>query len=154
LFALIAAARAGVADARLLRPAERGHDGLRFEKMNSPAVMTPWEMRCHLSFLAEQVQPDPLLAPVLARLEQFVDSWATAWAEFGTDETGRPTYMRLLDQVRQDLATLGGGRITLRNDWPLYGMLEPLIFQMALAPPAPAGSVTTRLGGYSRAAGG
>ena len=156
LFALIAAARTGATEARLLHPGERGQDGLRFEKMNSPPVMTPWEMRCHLSFLAEQARPEPLLTPVLARLDQFVDSWATAWAEFGSDEAGRANYLRLLDEVRQDLATLGGGRITLNNDWPLYGMLEPLIFQMALAPPAPAptGSVTTRLGGYPRAAGG
>jgi hypothetical protein len=124
--------------------------------MNSPTVMTPWEMRCHLSFLAEQAKPDPLLGTVLTRLEEFVDSWATAWAEFGPGEAGRPTYVRLLDQVRQDLGMLGGERVTLRNDWPLYGMLEPLIFQMALAPPASAvrGSITTRLSGYPKVAGG
>jgi hypothetical protein len=33
--------------------------------------------------------------------------------------------------VRQDLSTLGGDRIALKNRWPLYHMLDQMIFQMA-----------------------
>jgi hypothetical protein len=154
--ALIAAAREGTSEARLLLPGERKDQRLRFEKMNAPTVMSPWELRCHLAFLVEHAKPDPLLAPILERMEQFVDAWAAAWAEYGTDQTGRPTYARLVEEVRRDVVSLGSKERTLNNDWPLNAMFESLIFQMALAPPPQPsrgrGTVGTSLSGVSRAA--
>ena len=143
---LMAAGEAGDAEPRLFAARQRDGDKLRFEQLNAPKVMSPWEMRCHLAFLADQVNADPLLPSVVRRMEQFVDDWAAAWAEFGTDETGQPAYSQLLKTVRSDLGKLGGEGVTLRNRWPLYHMFEQLIFQMALprptAQPLMAGSVT------------
>lgn len=147
--ALIMAAQSGVTEARLLRPGDRTDEGLRFEKMNSPSVMSPWEMRCHVSFLRDEAQPHALLDTVLDRLDQFVDAWAATWAEHGSDAEARLTYGQLLDGVRRDLNGMSGQELKLRNGWPLYGMLEPLIFQMALGRPE-GGSAPINAGQSSR----
>jgi hypothetical protein len=133
---LMKAAEAGSVEPRLCKPEEGGGQRpLQFEQLNAPAVMSPWEMRCHLAFLIERLNPDPLTPTVVARVEQFIDAWAAAWAHYGTDADGHDSYAALLQEVRQDLPKLGGERITLRNRWPLYHMLEQLIFQMALPRP-------------------
>jgi hypothetical protein len=151
--ALIAAARSG-AETRILRPGEGEARVLHFERINSPAVMSPWEMRCHLSFLKNHAKPDPQLPPVLERMDRFIDDWASVWAEFGTDEAGRQSYSPLIEEARRDVVRLGSNDRTLLNDWPLHSMFESLIFQMALgAPSLPAvpGRADFR---FSQAAGG
>lgn len=132
---LMAAAEAGGQEPRLVRPGESRGGQLLFEQVNAPTVMSPWEMRCHLAFLAGQVNSDPLLPGVIARVDQFIDAWAAAWAHFGTNDEGHASYAQLIQAVRVDLAKLGGDRITLRNSWPLYHMFDQLIFQMALPRP-------------------
>jgi hypothetical protein len=124
--------------------------------MNSPVVMSPWEIRCHLGFLAGEMKPDPLARPIFERMEQFVDDWVSAWAQFGPDDSGRPAYAGLIEQARGDVLALGSNERRLLNDWPLHGMFESLIFQMALAAPAPPIAVRATVGaaprGYPRVA--
>lgn len=117
-------------------PATPTAQALVFERVNSPQVMSPWEIRCHLAFLAEQAVPDPLLDTVLARLERFADAWAAAWARFGTDREGLSTYQSLVAEAKRDLVALGGARLLLRNELQLLVVLDQLVFQMAMAPPA------------------
>jgi hypothetical protein len=112
--------------------------GLAFERINSPTVMSPWEIRCHVAFLAEEAAPDPLLAAALGRIQRFVDAWAAVWARFGTDDQGLPAYRQLIAAAQRDLVQMGGGRLVLRNELQLLLVLDQLVFQMALAPPAPA----------------
>jgi len=150
--ALMASAKAGTTDAREVKPGEGRGGQLKFEMMNSPTVMSPWELRCHLTFLKDHARPDPKLAPVLDRMEQFAQDWAAAWAEFGTSEAGRPTYSGLIDTARADAAKLGGNECLLKNEWPLQGMFESLIFQMALGAPPARVSGTVTSGILSRAA--
>ncbi len=80
---LMKAAEDGVTDARLLAPGMRNGSGLLFEKVNSPKVMSPWEMRCHLAFTRENSGSDPRVLAILDRVEMFIDSWAANWARFG-----------------------------------------------------------------------
>ena len=115
---------------------------LAFEKVNSPKVMSPWEMRCHLAFLADQVDPSPLLDAVMQRLDKFVYAWAAAWARFGADDSGRATYLALLGEVRRDLQALGGGKLMMRNELPLFQALDQIVLQMAIEAPAPPVSAT------------
>ena len=109
---------------------------LVFERVNAPDVMSPWEIRCHVAFLAEQAVPDPLLEAVLGRIDRFVDAWAAAWARFGTDPEGLPAYHSLIAAAKRDLVALGGARLLLRNELQLLLVLDQLVFQMAMAPPA------------------
>jgi len=144
---LIAAAEAGNTEPRKFGPGDGGGEPLRFEQVNAPRVMSPWEMRCHLSFLVEQTVPDAKLPKIVDCVERFIDGWAAIWAQFGTEDAGLPAYARLVAEVRQDLSRLGGDQIALTNRWPLYHMLDQMIFLMALprrsAQPPQAGSLAS-----------
>jgi hypothetical protein len=131
---LMKAAENGVADARLLLPGSREGDGLVFEKVNSPKVMSPWEMRCHLAFTREKSGDDPRVIAILDRVEMFIDAWAATWARFGTDDAGRPEYERLLREGRESIAGMGVADLEMPNQIPLARMLEQLMFLLALAP--------------------
>ena len=132
---LVEAAQSGVP----APPAAAGRapaDALVYERVNSPEVMSPWEIRCHLAFLAEEAMPDPLLETVLRRLDRFVDAWAAAWARFGTEKQGLPAYRSLIADAKRELLALGGARLLLKNELQLLFVLDQLVFQMAMAPPA------------------
>ena len=116
---------------------------LAFEQVNAPRVMSPWEIRCHLAFLAEQAVPDPMLATILSYLDGFADAWAAQWARFGTSDEGMPTYRQMVEKARSDLNLLHGAHILLRNELALYMVLDQLVFQMAVAPERPADSFRT-----------
>jgi hypothetical protein len=111
-------------------------EALVFERVNAPEVMSPWEVRCHVAFLAEQAVADPLLEAVLGRIDRFVDAWAAAWARFGTDPEGLPTYEALIAAAKRELVAMGGARLLLENELQLLFVLDQLVFQMAMAPPA------------------
>jgi hypothetical protein len=132
---LMKAAEVGGTDARLFAPGTRDGSGLVFEKLNSPKVMSPWEMRCHLAFTREKAGTDPGALAILDRVEMFIDAWAAAWARFGTDDAGRPTYEQLLQDVRASLSEMGVATLEMPNKIPLARMLEQLIFLLAIAPP-------------------
>jgi hypothetical protein len=125
---------------------------LVFERINAPEVMSPWEIRCHLAFLADQAVPNPLLERVLRRLDRFVDAWAAAWARFGTDGEGAPAYRSLIAAAKRDLLALGGARLILRNELQLLVVLDQLVFQMAMAPPAEPLRAAARRSGEQRLA--
>jgi hypothetical protein len=69
-------------------------------------------------------------------VDQFIDEWAAAWAHFGTDPAGRPTYSRLLDRARADLGGMGVQQIEMPNQLQFQQVLEELIFHMAIGAPA------------------
>jgi hypothetical protein len=125
---------------QLLKPGQSEGSPLLFERVNSPKVMSPWEMRCHIHLLEEEAQPHPLLGKVLSRLDRLVSEWAALWAAFETSPEGVPLYRRLLSEARSDLAGLGGEVILLKNELPLYHVLGRLVFEVALAAPEPVGA--------------
>ena len=120
---------------RMLLPGERSGDGLAFEQVNAPRIMSPWEIRCHVAFIADHAVPDPLLGPVFQRVDRFVDGWMAAWARFGPSDDGLPTYRELIATTRRDLDALGGKHLVLTNDLELYHVFHQLIFAIAAAPP-------------------
>jgi hypothetical protein len=132
---LMQSAGQGTTEARLFKPASRSGDALVFEKVNSPKVMSPWEMRCHLAFTREKAGTDTHVVAILDRVEMFIDAWAANWARFGTDDAGRPIYEQLLQDVRESLAVMGIADVEMPNQIPLARMLEQLILVLALARP-------------------
>ena len=155
---LLKAAEEGLSNARLLPPGVRDGSGLAFEKVNSPKVMSPWEMRCHLAFTREKAGYDPRVLAILDQVEQFIDAWAAAWARFGDADEGRTTYEPLLWDIRASLAEMGVSALEMPNEIPLARMLEQLIFLIALAPvvqvakaspPAPSSGVVVESSGVT-----
>ena len=128
-------AEAGTVEPRQFVPGERKSEGLLFERVNSPKVMSPWEIRCHLAFIREHAGSDPQVLAVLDRIEEFIDEWAAVWARFGTEDSGYRFYSYLLLKVRADVDQLGVNRLELPNYVQLQRILDELIFQVALPPP-------------------
>ncbi|MGN6849366.1 MAG: sulfotransferase [Sphingomicrobium sp.] len=117
---------------RFVQPGTACGDGLLFENVNSPKIMSPWEMRCHISFIRGQAGSTADLAPVLDRIDRLLNEWAAAWARFGDSDNGLPVYSRLLERVRMDLAALSADRLQLPNDLILGTVAEELIFTTAI----------------------
>jgi mannose-6-phosphate isomerase-like protein (cupin superfamily) len=109
-------------------------DALAFETINAPAIMSPWEMRCHLAFIRSEAAADERLSGVFDLLERFIDEWAALWATFETDLAGRPRYALALARVRTATEAEGSRRLLLPNGLVIHRILEQLIFEMALRP--------------------
>lgn len=109
---------------------------LAFEQVNAPAVMSPWEMRCHIDFVMQQAPASAARDAIGRSLERFQHSWASVWAQFGPAEAGLPSYRRLLEKVQTDVRRHGGDKMLLPNQVPVERALAELIFMMAA--PAPA----------------
>jgi len=127
----VEAAQRGVA-VRTVEPNEGAEPELRFERLNSPVIMSPWEMRVHVAFIASHAEPHPLLEPVLRRIERFVDDWAAVWTEHGTSQAGWAAYDALLAGVKRDLVALGAPALTLRNRLQLLQVLDHVVLVMAM----------------------
>lgn len=120
------------APARMVAPSPANPHELRFERINSPVVMSPWEMRVHISFIASHAEPHPQLEPVLRRIERFADDWAAVWTQYETDRAGWPAYEALLNQVKRDLIALGAPALQLRNHLQLLQVLDHIVLVMAM----------------------
>ena len=108
---------------------------LAYERVNSPLVMSPWEIRAHVTYLADHAVPHPLLAAVLKRLDDFAADWGAVWAEFETDEEGWPQYLRLLEQLKGDLGASGGAVIQLKNNLRFFQVLDHMVLLSLFADP-------------------
>lgn len=122
-------------------PAARAARPLRFERVDMHRIMSPWEVRCHIAYLAEHLVPSPRVEPALNRLERFAAAWTSVWSEHEGAAAGLTEYRRLIAAARQDLVASGHGALPLRNQVPLLRALGELIFDIAAPDPAPAAGV-------------
>jgi hypothetical protein len=122
--------------AETLEPGRRHSGPLHFERVNRPAVMSPWEIRCHIRYLGDLSQAHPRLPALIELLERFADDWAALWARFGDDGTGLSDYQQLLVSTGGALDAFGGEDIVLSNGVSFYSALRRLVFEVALSPPA------------------
>jgi hypothetical protein len=118
---------------RLFNPGEGSGGPLLFERVNSPTVMSPWELRCHLRFLEEEAKPHPRLRDLLHRLDKFAYEWGGLWAAHADSPQGVTFFQQLLAQTSRDLAQFGGQDILLKNELPFYHVLGRLVFEVAIA---------------------
>ena len=139
LWDMIDAAQGGAeTPARTLQPGEETGEPLMFEQFNAPKIMSPWEIRGHIAFVAGEATPHPSLEQVLRRLDKFADAWAALWARFGPSDQGIAGYRELAGRTRAELQRLGAGQVKLNNELDLGFVLDQLVFTMAVAAPAAA----------------
>jgi hypothetical protein len=134
LWDLVEQAQSGSASVKMLLPGERQNRELQFERVNTPKVMSPWEMRCHLAFLHENLAPHAQRDSVEKSLDRFLTKWTAAWSRFGTADEGLSTYEGLIAEVREKLAAFDLSQIRLANGVLLVRCLEELIFKKAVTP--------------------
>lgn len=121
---------------RGVEPGTTDHAQIRYEHVNTPEVMSVWEVRCHVNFLLDQAPRAEPYDKVVGALDRFQHHWGALWAEFGTDPDGLPHYQRALSDIRTLLGREGTSRIVLPNGVSLDRALNELVF-MAAAPARP-----------------
>ena len=114
---------------------------LRFEQVNVPEVMSPWEIRCHVDFIFSNAAEHPRLPDLRGRLDRFADDWASVWAQFATSPRGAAAYRRLIAECRADIAGLADSDVALTNTLPVSHVLDQMVFGPAVSPKLGSGNV-------------
>lgn len=138
LFDLLKQAQSGPERSDLLEPDGRDDHQPLIEQVNTPAVMSPWEVRCHVADLLRHAAAVPALPAVTERLDRFIDSWTGAWARFGEQPEGYNEYLKLVLETRDDLHALGADQVKLTNGISLLACLREIVFRMAVPRPEQA----------------
>jgi hypothetical protein len=128
---------------RLLEPGSRSADELMFEQFNAPKIMSPWEIKGHVAFVAGEAVPHPSFGAVMKRLDKFIDAWASLWARFGPAEEEISRYLELATRSRLELDLLGINDIKLKNELELGLVLDQLVFSVGVAAPVAAPAVSS-----------
>lgn len=142
-------------------PRANANPALRYESVNVPMVMTPWELREHMGFLLGHVRPHPQLAVTQQGAARFLGIWHALWAEYGVDRAGWPAYREALDTFEAYMERVAVS-LQLVNGAMFMNTLRAMILRVALAdrgqaadayeprPPMPATVVSTRPGGEAK----
>ncbi len=133
LWELVESARASHMEPVRLGPGSQAAKPLLFENFNSPKVMSPWEIRCHVAFIAEQAEDGPALRTLLPQRERFTDNWAALWSHFGPADEGLREYWALLSRTGQQIMR-DAEAVPLKNELSFWTVLEQLVFATALFP--------------------
>jgi hypothetical protein len=119
---------------------------LRFEQLNFPAIMSPWEIESHIHYVRSWVAPEKHAHPAFEVLSKFLMQWAGIWAEFGDSAVAIPHYRALIDEARRATREAGAPHLFLTNDKPLQEAIGRFVFAVAigedrerLMPPLPTG---------------
>lgn len=111
---------------------------LRFESVNVPLVMTPWEMREHMGFLLAHVRPHPQLDSTRQIVGRFLTEWHALWSEHGTDRAGWPAYREALVAFEASMERHAVS-LQLINGALFMNTLRAMILRVALADQGLAG---------------
>jgi hypothetical protein len=144
LRALAEAAKTGAA-ARYLAPDASRAVALKFEQINAPTIMSPWELRCHIEFIIAHAAEHQRVPALRERLDRLAEDWAAIWAQFGSSAQGIADYRRTIGVAYREVMPLAGREMMSKNGDYLGNVLESLIFMAALAPSAPSGTVVSSL---------
>lgn len=116
---------------QFVAPTDTSNPPLRMESENVPVVMTPWELREHITFLLSESQPHPDLEMAKAVTARFLGAWSALWAEFGANEAGWPGYRKALTTYEQWLRA-NAMDVPLLNESRLVNALSIMVLSMAL----------------------
>ena len=135
LWDLIEASSSGAPEGRLVAPGTAPARTLQFEQINTPPIMSPWEMKAHVAYITSWTDEQPGREAVLRILDRFLMAWGGAWALYGTSDQGLPEYLRHIADVRKALAALPEGPpVMMRNDWPMVDSLHRYVLAFAIDP--------------------
>lgn len=121
--------------ARDVLPGDPAAEPIRYERINIPEVMTPWEMQSHFGLLFADARPHPQLNQVSQITMRFMRAWQALWAQHGASAEGKPQYQAVLDRFLQDVAE-PSRRIYLENDLLWYNAMTTVVGKFAAGVPA------------------
>ena len=114
---------------------------LDYESVNAPVVMTPWEMREHISFILGEAQPHPQLSVVHQVLVRLSRRWHALWSCYGEAEAGWPRYRALLDEAAAELRVQAAG-MPLKNGMGFNQAISSCVIDVALESRRPQAKAT------------
>lgn len=118
--------------AELVPPQAQASRELQFESVNSPAVMSPWELHSHLSFLFGELRPQqPATAEAQLAAMHFMRRWQALWSRHGDAPGGRADFRRALDEFIVEAARFRG-RLALINDLDFHKVLTVMVLNSML----------------------
>ncbi len=117
---------------QFVAPTDERDPPLRMESENVPIVMTPWELREHITFLLGETRPHPQLEMVKAVTARFLGAWSALWSEFGAAEAGWPAYRKALTTYEQWLFA-NANDVLLINESRFANALRIMVLSMALS---------------------
>lgn len=103
------------------------------EAVNVPAVMTPWELNQHLSFLLAEALPHPQLPALTEHAGRLIRQWKGLWAQYGDAAEGRAKFRAAFDAFAVAVRGPSQG-VTLRNEMPWMQVMMVMISRVAVAP--------------------
>ncbi len=104
---------------------------LHVESTNVPSVMTPWEVKEHLTFALDDCLPHPRIGEVHQLVGHFARHWRSLWAEYGESPAGFSDYRAALDQLMSGLREMANGMV-LENGTPLAHAMRRLVIDVAV----------------------
>ncbi len=120
---------------------------LRFESVNLPVVMTPWEIDSLWSnWLADACTgpADPAeIAAINSAVQPIFREWRSLWAEHGERLAGWPHYVQLMSRLG-DVARQFAGRVPLPNGMDVARMLDQSLLRAVHTPELAVGGDTVR----------
>jgi hypothetical protein len=113
---------------------------LRYESINRPLVMSPWELATIAAWLEAEVEREQLGTPdvreaLRANLAQLTQDWRSLWSAFGAREESRGEYRNVLERFLASLPTASED-LHFSNRVALATALKSLIGEAALLPVA------------------
>ena len=95
---------------------------LRFESTNVPTVMTPWEVKEHLSFVFEDALPHPAMNGVRQLVGHFHRHWRALWAVHGESREGWVEYREAASKFTAELQRIAQGMVLANGEQLAYAM--------------------------------
>ena len=116
----------------LVAPQAQASSDLQFESVNSPPVMSPWELHSHLSFLFSQLRPQqPAIPEAQQATMRLMRQWQALWSRYGDAPEGRKEFRRVLDEYAAQMSRFRGG-LFLVNDLDFFKVLTVMVLASAL----------------------
>jgi hypothetical protein len=117
-----------------IEPTNTGIDALDLETLNTPTVMSPWEVSDHITFLLNEAEPgQQAIMPVRQAVVHFLHKWRALWAIYGESRDGWPRYRKALNIFTEELKAAQAHTIRLRNRASFMSPLSYLVLSSALA---------------------
>lgn len=107
---------------------------LRYESVNAPEVMSPWELKEICMQLLGDSVPHPALPALQRELLRLVRHWQALWAAHGPAADARSAYRGLLADAQHGLQSAGLTQVGLRNEAALADALRAYVFDVAVRP--------------------
>jgi hypothetical protein len=134
LWELLRRAGAGESSPESIDPGKSPDEPLEFEKINSPAIMSQWELKSHVGYIKSWTDDQPGREELFSLVDRFVMDWEASWARHGESKEGIPAYLEHLNSLRSGFENYRGPLVRLRNHVPFDIAIGGVILGNAIAP--------------------